>query len=266
MRIKELRELKGMQQKELALELDIPSNTLSQYENERREPNLDILKQLANYFGVTTDYLIEKTDSIFCSDCGMIYNPLNQTSNERHQNYHSLWQDAVKEYGFCWNQIKSDEIELMSRRVLRSADLDTETAMTYAMDMLKAQFSDELREHGFEYSHDFNYFVAKQLRKHSFKDILPEEVYDELTRQYGEIELESIDNITQFTAKDNRDIKNDLDSIMEKLSNKEYGPAAFGGDEIPEDDLELFEGQLELMLRRLKAINKEKYNPYKNKE
>ena len=69
----------------------------------------------------------------------------------------------------------------------------------------------------------------------------------------------------QFTAKDERDITSDLNSIMEKLKSGEDGPASFEGEAIPEADQELFAGQLELMLRRLKAINKEKYNPHKKK-
>lgn len=70
----------------------------------------------------------------------------------------------------------------------------------------------------------------------------------------------------ELTDKDERDIKKDLDSLMDKLNSKEYGPAAYDGEEIPEEDQELFAGQLELMLRRLKKINKVKYNPYKNKD
>ena len=69
----------------------------------------------------------------------------------------------------------------------------------------------------------------------------------------------------ELTARDERDIAKDLNSIMEKLRNGEDGPASFEGTDIPEDDLELFAGQIELMLRRLKAINKEKYNPNKKK-
>lgn len=69
-----------------------------------------------------------------------------------------------------------------------------------------------------------------------------------------------------FNARDERDIKKDLESLREKLANKELGPAAFDGEDIPEDDTDLFLGQVELMLRRLKAKNKEKYNPYKNKK
>lgn len=69
-----------------------------------------------------------------------------------------------------------------------------------------------------------------------------------------------------LTEKDERDIKKDLESIMNKLKNNEDGPASFDGKEIPEADQELFAGQVELMLRRLKSINKEKYNPNKNKK
>lgn len=71
---------------------------------------------------------------------------------------------------------------------------------------------------------------------------------------------------TELNLKDERDIAKDLDNIMRKLKSGENGPASYDGEEIPTDDIELFEGQLELMLRRLKAINKEKYNPLKNKK
>lgn len=71
---------------------------------------------------------------------------------------------------------------------------------------------------------------------------------------------------TELSAKDERDIAKDLENIMRKMKNGENGPASFEGEAIPEEDLELFAGQLELMLRRLKSINKEKYNPYKNKK
>ena len=69
-----------------------------------------------------------------------------------------------------------------------------------------------------------------------------------------------------LSLKDRRDIAKDLESIMGKLSSKEAGPASFDGNDIPEDDRELFAAQLEAMLVRLKKINKELYNPNKNKK
>lgn len=69
-----------------------------------------------------------------------------------------------------------------------------------------------------------------------------------------------------LTEKDNKDIAKDLENIMNKLANDEDGPASYDGENIPEDDREMFAAQLEIMLRRLKTINKEKYNPNKNKK
>lgn len=70
----------------------------------------------------------------------------------------------------------------------------------------------------------------------------------------------------ELSAADERDISRDLERILDKLSTGEDGPASFDGTEIPEADREMFAGQLEIMLRRLKAINKELYNPNKNKK
>lgn len=70
----------------------------------------------------------------------------------------------------------------------------------------------------------------------------------------------------QLMPRDKRDIAKDLESIMGKLNNQEDGPASFDGQDIPEDDRELFATQLEAMLVRLKKINKDLYNPNKNKK
>lgn len=69
-----------------------------------------------------------------------------------------------------------------------------------------------------------------------------------------------------LTAKDNKDIAKDLDSIMEKLSAGESGPASYNGEELDPEAAELFRDELEIALRRLKIINREKYTPKKYKK
>lgn len=71
---------------------------------------------------------------------------------------------------------------------------------------------------------------------------------------------------TMLTPKDEHDIAKDMESIIKKLKDNENGPASFEGEPIPEDDIDLLAGQIELMLRHLKPINKEKYKPDKNKK
>lgn len=69
-----------------------------------------------------------------------------------------------------------------------------------------------------------------------------------------------------LTARDNRDIAKDLDNIMEKLTSSENGPASYNGEEISPEAAELFKDELEIALKRLKLINKEKYTPKKYKK
>lgn len=58
-----LRKQKHISQIKAAMELNIAQNTLSQYETGIREPDLSTLKNLADYFNVSVDYLLERTDN-----------------------------------------------------------------------------------------------------------------------------------------------------------------------------------------------------------
>lgn len=69
-----------------------------------------------------------------------------------------------------------------------------------------------------------------------------------------------------LTEKDNKDIAKDLDRVMEKLIAGEDGPASYNGQELDPEAAELFRDELEIALRRLKLINKEKYTPKKYKK
>lgn len=71
---------------------------------------------------------------------------------------------------------------------------------------------------------------------------------------------------SDLNNKDKRDITKDLDAIMNKLESGEDGPASYDGEEISPEAAELFRDELEIALKRLKIINKEKYNPHKNKK
>ena len=62
-----------------------------------------------------------------------------------------------------------------------------------------------------------------------------------------------------LTAKDERDIAKDVNRIMEKLKSGESGPASYDGQELDPEAAELFRDELEIALKRLKIINKEKY-------
>lgn len=56
-RLKELRIESGLGQEKLADDLEVSHGTISLWENRLREPKLSNLIRIAQYFGVTIDYL-----------------------------------------------------------------------------------------------------------------------------------------------------------------------------------------------------------------
>ena len=61
-KLKELREEKGLQQKELAELLNVSKSTISGWEVGRNEPKQEMLIKIAAIFDVTTDYLLGRED------------------------------------------------------------------------------------------------------------------------------------------------------------------------------------------------------------
>ncbi|NLL92294.1 MAG: helix-turn-helix domain-containing protein [Ruminococcaceae bacterium] len=62
MKLKDIREKRRITQTELADYLGVKRNTISRYETGDREPNNETLVRIAEYFDVSVDYLLGKTD------------------------------------------------------------------------------------------------------------------------------------------------------------------------------------------------------------
>ena len=62
-RLKELREKRRKSQVALGMELNMSQNTISRYETGEREAGYKELVAIADYFGVSIDYLLERTDN-----------------------------------------------------------------------------------------------------------------------------------------------------------------------------------------------------------
>ena len=62
-RLRELRQNKGLSQSQLADALDISKSAISMYELGKREPDLEILETIADYFNVDINYLLGKESS-----------------------------------------------------------------------------------------------------------------------------------------------------------------------------------------------------------
>ncbi|WP_408955790.1 helix-turn-helix domain-containing protein [Natroniella sp. ANB-PHB2] len=61
-RIKKLRTESDLLQKELARDLNLTQQTISLYESGKRQPDYETIEKIADYFKVSVDYLLGRTD------------------------------------------------------------------------------------------------------------------------------------------------------------------------------------------------------------
>lgn len=78
--IREMRKIKGIYQKDIAEKLNKSITCISDWERGRTEPNIDDLKELANLFNCSIDYLVGRED-----ESGTIFimgNELSKSENK----------------------------------------------------------------------------------------------------------------------------------------------------------------------------------------
>ena len=61
-RLKELRQAKGLTQRQLADVLSVIGNAVHCWESDKQEPSMTTLVKLSEYFEVSLDYLFGKSD------------------------------------------------------------------------------------------------------------------------------------------------------------------------------------------------------------
>lgn len=61
-RLKKIRKAKRVSQIKLAIDLNMNQNTISRYENLERQADYETLIKFADYFNVSLDYLLGRTD------------------------------------------------------------------------------------------------------------------------------------------------------------------------------------------------------------
>lgn len=75
-RIKELRAMHEMKQSDLAMRLKVKQNTISNWENNRTEPDAESLHKISEIFGVSIDYILGSSQVLGSSSGGVLRVPV----------------------------------------------------------------------------------------------------------------------------------------------------------------------------------------------
>ncbi len=70
-RVQELRSARNLTQVQLAKALNVSKQSISNWENNNILPSIEMLVKIANYFSVSTDYLLEINDRKFLEITGL---------------------------------------------------------------------------------------------------------------------------------------------------------------------------------------------------
>lgn len=109
-RLRELRNELNLEQKELAKYLNVHKGTVSNWENNKRSPDKEMLSKIASYFNVTTDYLLGRTDE----KCLIIDVP----EISLHEQYANKITEALENEGLQYTEESLQEIINFSKYVL----------------------------------------------------------------------------------------------------------------------------------------------------
>lgn len=85
-KIKELREKKGLTQKELAEEIGVAQSTIAMIESGKNKGSIETLAKIANYFNVSIDYLTTTEEKLSLAIDSL-------------ENIHKLAKEGVKQKG-----------------------------------------------------------------------------------------------------------------------------------------------------------------------
>lgn len=99
-RLRNLRTARGLSQQQIADDLGLKLNTYRNYENDEREPTSMTLLNIARYFGVTLDYLLDYVT------------PEDNTPYIMHDNTKALITDVIRaELEKALLELKKEEVK-----------------------------------------------------------------------------------------------------------------------------------------------------------
>lgn len=118
-RLKELRNKANLSQQELSKIMGISKSSINMYERGEREPGLETVGALADYFDVRTDYLLGKTNDTRSPKEAKKYNKLIIQLLDNYRQLHGYDRKQMEEL-ICWGDMYSD---LENGRTLGDAGL-----------------------------------------------------------------------------------------------------------------------------------------------
>lgn len=180
-KIKNARIQAGLKQSDVANELGVSYQAISNYERGVNRIDSGTLFALCQLYNVPIEYILDEFYK--CPDCGFEYSSDNHTQVAIHNERHKKWENAVKRFGFCWNYIEREKRH-SARHTMRDERKNFSVRYDAAIDLIKAYFSRSVEGSGYDLNHiTFDEYIGYFL--YSQKDAFPGDIKRELINKYG---------------------------------------------------------------------------------
>ena len=121
-RLRELRKSKKLSMKAFGEIFNLSESTISLYENGKHDPDIETIIQFANYFNVSIDYLVGRTDDPSMASDAIVETadgrivPLNDAefSPEELSRITTVVESVVKKYLSAPEEVKEDEPSVLA--------------------------------------------------------------------------------------------------------------------------------------------------------
>ncbi|MDL2254486.1 hypothetical protein LJC49_10555 [Ruminococcaceae bacterium OttesenSCG-928-I18] len=258
----QLCQYKGVSPARFSSDTGIGQSTISMWKKKGGTPTGGKLRDTANYFGVTVDYLLGESPFARCPGCGFEYNEDDLKENTAHRMRHDKWADAVSKFGFCWSYIERERVKADSRTRLEAGVLDESDAVDEYEQIFKALFSRSLEGSDYSLLHPpFDNYVAMLLNQESWQKATSKHgALNTLLKKYGT--RPGIPNGTYFNPSDTPTQKESPPaeaegSVLDEFAGEliaAYGDKPIGFDD---DDIEDIAAYMKLVKERRERKKRE---------
>lgn len=214
-KIRKYRKISGMTMKELGMKLDLSEQAISQYERDKRKPNILILKEIARIFNITLEDLLNDdfenldrnfVDSLIRERTGIIAN-LNVTEVENLENILNLRNPLlvnfeILNYFKAYRELIPDEITIEDYFSL--ATLFSEN-MISAIKLFLSKYNQTSRLDKLDkYSDEFNDFLSWLKEDFSDNKFANEKYFDHFSKQDKHLIMNYYDVVNDAKHYDNK--------------------------------------------------------------
>ena len=156
-------EMKGVKPGRVSKETNISTATLTSWKQGKYTPKQDKLQKIADYFGVSLEFLTEKDDFIVCPECHTCYSPFSDIDISEHKKIHDKFKKACDTYG--------DMPDATTVRRKREECIDGFRDMNKNMGERIAKYEEFLKYDFFADVIDSGYSPTLDKEKHDFREI-----------------------------------------------------------------------------------------------